>query len=150
MSKEPIRFELNGAKEIDKILSQLPVKMQAKILASINREGAKIVQAEMKKNAPVGNDVIHNNIKIKKDKENLTGVTVGVTSKGFVARFIEYGTVLRTTKKGFQRGAMRPKPFIKRSIDNKIKEVISHITDNYAALVQKYLTKEVKKINKTK
>ena len=140
--KDPVRFNLDGAKEIDNILKKLPVQLQATLLRNINREAAKITQAEMIKNAPPGSD-IPDNIKIKNDTENKSGVLVAPTSKVFWARFLEYGT---KTREG--RGSMSPQPFIKKSIDNTIEQVVKFITGNYGELINKYLEREVKKVNR--
>lgn len=146
--KSPTKFAIEGAKEIAEILNKLPLQVQASVLKSVNREGAKIVLDEMKKSAPVGDDRIFKSIKIRSDKENVTGVTVGPGKKAFWARFIEYGTAKRSNDAGANRGSISPKPFIRPSIDRTIDKVIKHVAGNYAELVDKYLSKQVKRINK--
>lgn len=141
---------IDGAKELDKLLSGLPKALEVKILRSVHREAAKVIQEEMKAKAPVGNDSIYNNIKVGHNKadDDKTNITVGVTSKGFVARFVEYGTQVRTTKKGWNRGDMQPRPFIQPAINSKMDTVMNNLTENYAETINKYLEREVKKISK--
>jgi HK97 gp10 family phage protein len=148
MAKDDVTFDFQGLKEIDKMLSALPVDVQAKILRSINRKAAKKVETAMKANAP--SEGIKNSIKIRADKYNKSGVLVGVmdTPESFHARFIEYGTESRETKAGENRGEMPKKPFIKAAIDSTVQEALTYLQQNYAELVNKGLERRVKAINK--
>ncbi|WP_017732715.1 HK97-gp10 family putative phage morphogenesis protein [Nafulsella turpanensis] len=148
MSKKESGFELEGFREVDDMMKQLPMEFQAEILYKLNRKAANIVKKEMQANAPDSEgDHIRESIMIKRDPEDMTGVTVGVTSKkGWMVRFLEYGTKKRETRKGADRGAItQPDPFVRESIDNTIDEVIQMFNTNYLKLVKRV----VKKYNKT-
>lgn len=149
---EMMSFNLQGAKEVEEILKDLPLAVQAKILRAINKQAANIVKKELQNRAPAdGDDTVFNAIKVKNDKEDDTGVLVGINAKkgGYVQRFQEYGTKKREKKSGADTGAIsQPKPFVKSTMDDKVPEVIKFVSENYAELVEKQLKREVKKINK--
>ncbi|WP_192825208.1 HK97-gp10 family putative phage morphogenesis protein [Rufibacter sp. LB8] len=141
-------MDFTGASDIEKILDNLPLKMQAKILKAINVEGAKIVQKEIIRSAPSGSEIPESIILVG-DKENTTGVYVTPDGRtAYYVRWLEYGTVKRQTDKKFNRGVMNPQPFVKSAIDRSTPQALEYITKNYAELVNKYLTKEVKTINR--
>lgn len=143
---DKVAFDLNGLKEIDDLLKNLPLSVQAQLLRGINRKAAKIVQLQMK----AGTTVEGINIKIKADKYNKSGVLVGVenSDRGFLARFLEYGTQIRSTKDGENRGSIQPNPFLKKAIDSKANEVINFLQTNYATEINKGLERRVKAVNK--
>jgi HK97 gp10 family phage protein len=141
-------FKLEGAAEIEKALSSLPIALQTKILQAMHREALKTVQKEIIKNAPPDSD-IPDAIKIITDKYDVSAAIVGVVStkklKAFHARFLEYGTQVRQTKDGASRGKMMPEPFVGKSIDATAPEVIKQVTEDYGALAKKHFDKEFKK-----
>lgn len=140
---------MQGAKEIEEMLDKLPLAMQAKILKSINRRGAVIAKDELIRNAPPGSE-IPENIEIRADKTNLTGVIVRPSKKVFYARFLEYGTEVRTTEKGANRGNIPTgkRPFIRKSFAAAVPKIINYIAPNYQALILKELEKNNKRVKK--
>jgi HK97 gp10 family phage protein len=139
-------IEIQGMKEINLILKKLPATVHAKALQSVHRTAAnKVVKAEMIANAPEG---AKKHIKVGVDKENPTGVTVGIKKSGFKYRWQEYGTEIRKTEKGAGRGKVREKPFIRPAIDAAAQPVIKFISDNYGELIGKFLKRNIRSVNK--
>jgi hypothetical protein len=139
-------IELEGMKEINAILTKLPAQMHAKALQSIHRTAAnKVVKVEMTANAPDG---AMKHIKVGNDKENPTGVVVGIKKSGFKFRWQEYGTTVRKTKKGKVTGKINSKPFIRPAIDRSSDSVIKFIKDNYSILVGRFIKRNLRKVNK--
>lgn len=149
MVNDVTRFEMAGAKEIDEMLSKLPVAMQGKILRAINRRAAVIAKNELIRNAPPGSE-IPENIEIRADKHNISGVIVRPSKKVFYARFLEYGTEVRTTEKGADRGNIPENkiPFIRRSFADATPKIIDYIVPQYGELILKELEKQNKKVQK--
>ena len=149
MKGDATRFDMAGAKEVEQMLSKLPLAVQGKILRAVNRRAAVIAKEEMQRNAPVGSE-IPENIQIANDKENITGVIVRPSKKGFYARYLEYGTQTRTTEKGADRGQIPSgkSPFIRKSISNAIPKILNYILPQYSKLVVDQMEKEVKKVQR--
>lgn len=148
---EKTGFSLDGAKEIDDLMQQLPMEFQAQILYKLTRQGANIVKKELEANAPESEkDHIRKSIQVRKDEDEVTAVKVGITSKkGFQVRFAEYGTQKRETDETkANRGAItNPEPFVRKSIESKIQEVIKTFNENFLKVVKK-VVKKYKKTNK--
>lgn len=146
MAKE---FDLQGVKEFDKLLDSLDPLTHAKLLQDFNVEVAKkTVLPELKNNCPVGDDRLYNDLKVRKDKADKTGVFVGNTTDTFWARFYEFGTVTRVTKKGTNRGKIEPKPFIEKSIDSSVPNALKYFSEKFGERMHKILKRNVKRINK--
>jgi HK97 gp10 family phage protein len=146
MANDGFKMEIQGAKEIADILEKLPLKTEASILKSVNREAAKIVLEELRSNAPTSE--IRQNLVIRSDREDLTGILVRPSRKIFYTRFMEYGTDVRVTESGASRGQIKPTPFIRKSINNSIGKAVKYVTENYGSLIQKHLEKAIKRVNR--
>ena len=141
-------FEIEGLKELDKLLSELDTATQAKIYRSANRQGAKIILNEMRSNLPEAHKDDVKNLRIAADKYNKSAVLVGVHSDGFKLRWVEYGTVQRTTKSGANRGVFAPTPFLEKSLDNTANQVINFLRNEYANEINKAIEKTAKRVQK--
>jgi HK97 gp10 family phage protein len=151
---DPTRFTLNGAKEVEEMLKKLPLEVQGEILRKINRRGAVIAKEEMQRQAPPGSQ-IPEHIQIVNDEKNMTGVIVRPSKKVFYARYLEYGTEVRQTDKGADRGQIPAgkKPFIRKAIDIAVPKILKYITPQYSELVKRKIekyTKNIQKANKGK
>jgi hypothetical protein len=145
MAKEA-DFEIDGLKEFNEMLKGLPLQLHQKALQGVHRTAAnKVVKQEMMTNAPAGAE---KHIKVGADRENPTGVLVGIKKSGFKFRWQEYGTDLRQTKKGANRGKVAEKPFIRPAIDRASQPVLKFIRENYQELMRKFMERKLKAINK--
>lgn len=163
MKREPIRIE--GLKDVYKALNGLPPNVKGAALRSVHRKAAAITQGEMVRRAPVGSSRTSNtrrekkmgdlrdNIKIGNDRENLSGVIVGVFN-AFWARFIERGTKQRTTqgrgkyRAGANRGKVTARPFIEPAIESTYQKTAKYINKNYMQIIKSYLQRKNKRISK--
>ena len=140
-TKSKSKIELDGVKELFQALDKLPTVLKAQTLRSVNRQAAKITQKEMKSKSP--SERVKVSIKIQADRSNKSGVMVGPTLNW--ARWFEYGTKVRTTRTGANRGVMNPEPFIETAIDNSIPETVKFINENLGQLVAKFLHNKLKR-----
>lgn len=125
-------ISVTGVAEIDKVLKELPKQMTHTILGAAHAAAAKPLVEKAKLLAPegpTGNLVdsigtVKTNIK-KADKlgETKTGPQRSGRKKGFAGHLVEYGTRKRRTRKGANRGYMRPKPFMRPAF-NQTKGII--------------------------
>lgn len=115
-------ISITGVKEIDKVLRELPKQMTHQILGAAHAAAAKPLIEKAKLLAPEGPTgnlvdsigVTKTNIK----KANKLGEVRGGPRrkggyKGFAGHLVEFGTRKRRTRKGANRGLMRPKPFMR-------------------------------------
>lgn len=115
-------ISVTGLKEIDRVLKELPKQMQHSILSAAHAAAAKPLVEKAKLIAPEGpTGNLVDSIGVSKTsvkKANKLGeVRVGPRRKGgfkgFAGHLVEFGTKRRRTRKGANRGLMRPKPFMK-------------------------------------
>lgn len=145
MAKDSVQgMELVNLKELDKLLSALPVDLQAKIWRSANRKAAKIALDKMKANIPGPYSDEVKNIRIASDKYNKSGVLVGIHPDGFKLRWVEYGTAQRETKGGANRGKIQPQPFIKKSIDESESQILDFVKKEYGTIINKAIESRIK------
>jgi HK97 gp10 family phage protein len=153
MAKKPI--EIIGGLELEKLLDQIPVELNAKALRAINRSGALVYRDAIKAKTPVGQDDIYNAVKIQNDRDDPTGLHVGITNKAFWARFIEFGTKLRRTsgsgkiqKKSGKRGSITADPFVGDAITAATPKAIDAIFTNAGQKLYNFLKRETRKASK--
>ena len=132
-------IRIDGLKELEKALLQLPKALHGKVLGAAVREGAKEIQGEAKVKAPVSAGAHHvgkkgrksyiasvkpghlkRNIKIRlaKSAKGEAKGYVYVSFKAFYGKFVEYGT-----KK------MSAKPFLRPAFDGKWQGAAKKIGD---------------------
>lgn len=144
ISNETITLE--GIKEVNNLLRELPLKLHANALRSVHRAGANhVVKPEI-----ASGGVNKKIVSVKPERGDPTGILINISSKVFWYRFIEYGTTRRTTSKGQDRGVMSEEPFFRPAVNRAINPVIKYMSDNYGELINKFLSRKVKAINKAK
>ena len=134
-------FEVQGLKELNDALQQLPVKLERNILRGAIRAGAQPIVDAARRLAPVLSDADPRRVfgalaksiharSVQMKNGMLTGgvvaggaATVGrgkdkVEADAFYARFVEYGTA-----------KMAPRPFLRPAIDSKTEAAIDATAD---------------------
>jgi hypothetical protein len=141
-------FEIEGANEIIDALDSLNSNEILNIIKAVERKA-------LKENitTPLGSAVPYSSqtkkaIGIVQDKHDRLAFFGGFTSDAFYIRFVEYGTNVRTTKKGFNRGSISATPMAKDVILNQVDDVIKFFTEDFGTAVEQQLEKRIKKINK--
>ena len=146
-------ISVTGVAEIDKVLKELPKQMTHTILGAAHAAAAKPLVTKAKLLAPEGPTgnlvdsigVSKTNIK-KADK--LGEVRVGPRKKGgykgFAGHLVEYGTRKRRTRKGVNRGLMKPKPFMKPAHQQTKNEVEKGIAVNIGKVMVRTMRRYLK------
>jgi hypothetical protein len=123
-------MRVTGAKEIDNVLRGLPLQVSDKILqASFADAANKTLVPAAKSLAPKGKTLnLTESIGVTKEPaKTLVNRAVGQIQvgprrkgkyKGFVGHIIEYGTTIRETKSGANRGNVTPDPFMEPAFNH--------------------------------
>ena len=146
--------KFKGGAELQAFLDQLPAKIERNIMRSAMRDGAKVLHAEIKSNAPEDTGELRDGLKIStRAKGGKVRASVKAKGKhGFLAPWFEYGT--RAHQIGGRKGqtlafaggvyksvehpGMRPRPFMRPALDTKGGEAIAAV----GAGIKKRLTKQ--------
>lgn len=126
---------VKGLDELQKLLDQLPAKMEANVMRGALRAGMKEVLVEVKANVPVESGQLRDGLKIG-TKKQFSKVIARIRATGkhaFIAPFIEFGTARHaiTGKDGrtlffggifvgsVDHPGARAKPFMRTALDSK-------------------------------
>lgn len=138
-------FKLEGANEVVRAMQELPAELQVKFLKGfIRKAGKKFIVDPLKAILPYFQDTV----KVV-SKSNLA-IAAGVSSKGYKLRWIEFGTVERKTKKGYNRGKMNAKNQIKPFIDSQVEPIVEYSSKEMGNEINKMLERKLKRIRKIK
>jgi len=166
MSKAAFTFEIAGVKEMMRFFDELPtVSMQKTVLRNALMKAGQPIAQEAIRNVPshksrfLGNRRVGTlgrlarSIKVstslkasqKKGKvSDRSRVTVYVGSTAPHAHLVEFGTVVRHTKKGKSTGRMTPNPFLTRAWE-ATKSTALHI---FAAEMKEQIIKAARRLAK--
>lgn len=158
MNNDGITYELTGMKEFLDALDALTDKELFAVVRSGVRKGlqnnivkpvrAAIPYASLKKSVGIVSD---------KNKEELTMWGGVIMSKrpdantppaGAILRWLEYGTAVRTTKAGANRGAISAKSMIIPAINSGVPAVVDFLNKDFGTAIETFLSKKIKKMNK--
>ena len=143
------KIQLEGLSEVMRALEKAPKRVKGKVLRTVHRKGLAKLRTELRRAAPKRTGNLKKNIKIQNDRYNASGLLIGISSDAYYARFIEYGTVVRETRRtGDHRGAIQAKPFIKPIFEKNYNYLINFYAANYRPVIEQALMKESKRISK--
>lgn len=125
------QMRITGAKEMEKVLKQLPDHIARRVLKSAVMAGAKVIQDEAIANAPIGTrektdwkgrkvgpGILKRSIKRFEIKESDHSVTIGIGikkgSRAFYGRFLEFGT-----------SKLAARPWLRPAFDTKAPEALA-------------------------
>lgn len=107
-------IKISGAKELDKVLSLLPKRLQRKVLIQALRAGAKPMLEEARDNIQVDSGLTRKDIKIRAvpaRESSVPAVAIAGSNaksgRAYIMRFLERGT-----------SKMPAKPFLRPAFDN--------------------------------
>jgi HK97 gp10 family phage protein len=85
---------IKGGAELQKFLDQLPAKMEANVMRSALRAGAKVIADEAKANVPVKDGDLRDSIKVstRLSRGVVTATVKAGSKKAWYWRFVEFGT----------------------------------------------------------
>lgn len=93
---DTIEFKIDGAKELDELLKQLPANVARRVSANALRAAGRDMRDEMKRMVPVKTGALKRSIKVitaKSDKRDERNVKVGVIGKETpLAHLVEFGS----------------------------------------------------------
>ena len=150
-------LHVSGLSELDKLLKELPAKIEGNIMRGAMRAGAKVMEARAKELVPVKSGQLRDSIKVStKSRRGRVSATVRAGGKkAFYAHMVEFGTARhfikpRKRKSLFFAGMAREvvdhpgtstKPFMRPALDNSQREAV----DAAAAYIRARLAKEAAK-----
>lgn len=150
-------LHVSGLSELDRLLKELPAKIEGNIMRGAVRAGAKVMEARAKELVPVDDGDLRDSIKVStKSKRGRVSATVRAGSKkAFYAHMVEFGTARhfikpRKRKSLFFAGLARevvdhpgasPKPFMRPALDSGQAEAVNAAAD----YIRKRLAKEAAK-----
>lgn len=145
---------VTGLKELQAFLDQLPAKLEANIMRGALRQGANVVLAEAKANAPEKTGELKAGLKVStRLRRGVVTATIKAGGKhGYLARWVEFGAAAhfiapKKAKSLFFAGLMRygvdhpgikPKPFMLPALDSQSQAALM-ATGEY---IKKRLTKQ--------
>lgn len=139
------KFNIDGLKQHIDALKTLPVKMQASIIRGVLRDAGRTqVINKATESLPYGSRRTIKSVMKTESGKNKTSVFVGINQDEFIARFFEYGTQKRQTKKGYNRGRITAKPTIEYSIDSKVGSVVDYINAEFGNRMEIHLSRKIK------
>jgi len=150
-------LHVSGLSELDRLLKELPAKIEGNIMRGAVRAGAKVMETRAKELVPVDDGDLRDSIKVStKSKRGKVSATVRAGGKkAFYAHMVEFGTARhfikpKKRKSLFFAGIARevvdhpgtsPKPFMRPALDNSQREAV----DAAAAYIRARLAKEAAK-----
>lgn len=135
-------FTLEGASEIQKVLKQLPGKIEEKVRLKALRKGAKVIADEAKRKAPdymKARIVVRKATKKQRSLKDLGEIVVTVKLDRLPApHWVEFGTGPRVQKStGRETGQMPAEPFMRPAFDTKNREALKVIGQTLGPEVEK-------------
>ena len=150
-------LHVSGLSELDKLLKELPAKIEGNIMRGAMRAGAKVFADRAKQMVPVKSGQLRDSIKVStRSKRGRVSATVRAGGKkAFYAHMVEFGTARhlikpRKRKSLFFAGIARevvdhpgasPKPFMRPALDGGQVEAVNAAAD----YIRKRLAKEAAK-----
>lgn len=139
-----ISYNLEGADEIEKLLSELPTKLSFSLLKSFNRKAVKKYVVDPVRAAVPYSASTKKGIIITDDRNDKTKISGGVVSNKFWVRFVEKGTKQRV--KGHNRGSITAKNIIAPIILNSVDDIINYSNKELGNELANFLQKRLKKM----
>lgn len=150
-------FDIAGLDELNRILQELPAKIEANILRGAARAGQKVILEAAKANVPVKSGALRDSLRIKTRirKGEVTATLVAGNKVAFYAHMVEFGTARhlikpKKAKSLFFAGLARKvidhpgaeqKPFMRPAIDSAAPQAIEAFRDYVATRLPKEIAK---------
>ena len=135
-----VMVHVKGLDELQKALTQLPIKLETNIMRGAMRAGAVVVQKQAKINAPLKSGILAAGIKVStRSRNGQVSATVKTTGKhAYIAPWIEFGVAAhkilpRRAKALFFLGrfvkvimhpGFGPKPFMRPAVEARAQDAL--------------------------
>lgn len=144
---------ITGIKELDDVLTQLPLQVEHRVLQQAHMDAAKVLVDKAKLLAPEGPtggtvDSIGTEKPSFNASDGIGQVHVGPRRgrfKGQHAHLIEFGTKSRRTKSGANRGVMPKHPFMEPAFEATSGEVLERVRVSIARKILVFMRRTLKK-----
>jgi len=162
--------DIVGADEIIAALDNLAPKLSRKILFDAHKSVlAKTVRPDLKSVLNSFSRASRTSVSIRKAKGTDSGAYIGITTKAFWLRFVNYGTKDRKTKQAkierikskryhtvgrfgrreaANRGRVQGDKSISSALDSRVNAVLKEVQENYSDLIYEALNKEMQRVKK--
>ena len=142
------KFEMTGGKEIQKVLKEMPVRLQRKALVHAFRQGANLVKDSAKNKAPSPNfarsiTVARGSGRTRPTKNTVVFIALKKPYSR-LAHLFEFGTVERHHLSGKSTGRIIAQPFLRPAFDEKsaaATKKIAEVLKENIYLIVKQLTR---------
>lgn len=147
-------MRVTGAKEIDNVLRGLPLQVTDKVLQNSFSDAAKPLVQAAQSLAPKDKGTLAESIGVTKEPaKTLVNRAVGQIQvgprrkgkyKGFAGHLIEFGTTVRETKSGSNRGNVTPDPFMEPAFNQTKGQVENRINDSIGRKLSAFMKRTIK------
>lgn len=150
-----ITVTLTGVEEIDKVLKGMPLQLTDKVLQAAHVAALKPTVEVAKLLAPEGptGGLIDSIGTVKAPAKQLRSRELGAVSsgprrgnryKGQAAHLLEYGTVARVTRQGWNRGAITKNPFMEPAWERTQERVKGSINTEIGKKLYSFMRRTLK------
>ena len=162
--------DIIGADEIIAALDKLAPKLSRKILFDAHKTVlAKTVRPDLKQVLNSFSRASRTSVTIRAAKGTYAGAYIGISSKAFWLRFVNYGTKDRKTKQAkierikskryykvgrwgrreaMNRGRVQGNEDISSTLDSRVNSVLKEVQENYSDLIFEALNKEMQRVKR--
>ncbi len=163
MASKDFDLNLEGLKELNQALSQLPNDVNEQIVKDLNRKAANIAAQVLREETPDSTsstrrskDKLSNAVKVVSSKTK-TGFSVGYDKrKGYPVVWLQGGTRVRSIKgkghryrKSANRGKVNARPFVQGSFEKAIPKVLDFMQVNYLKTINQSIKKHLSRLKKS-
>lgn len=148
-------IRLTGAKEIDAVLKGLPLQVTDKVLQNSFSDAAKPLVQAAQSLAPKDEGTLSESIGVTKEPaKTLVNRAVGQIQvgprrkgkyKGYHGHLMEFGTTIRETKSGANRGNVTPHPFMEPAFNQTSGQVENRINGSIGKKLYSFMRRTIKK-----
>jgi len=121
-----VGLEIRGAREVEAAFRRAPGRMRSELRAVIRR-GTQQVRAEARARVAVRSGKTQRSIYYHWDWVGRAAVEGKVGSHWYVARWLEFGTAERKTRKRGGRGRMRARPFLNPALRARQDQIFAEV-----------------------
>lgn len=148
---------ITGLAELNRVLQELPAKIEGRILRGAMRAGQKVILDAAKSNVPVQSGALRGSLRITTRSKGgkVSATLVAGNKKAFYAHMVEFGTARhfikpKKTKSLFFAGLARqvvdhpgagPSPFMRPAFDASSEQALTAVRDYIATRIPKELAR---------
>jgi HK97 gp10 family phage protein len=145
-------MRVTGVEQIDRVLKGLPLQLSDKVLQNAFADAAKPLVQTAQSLAPKLTGGLSDSIGVVKEKSiinrSIGEIQVGPRRKGkykgFHAPWFEFGTSIRKTSSGANRGSIKPEPFMEPAFNQTNTQVEGRINVSIGRKLVAFMRRTIK------